>query len=199
MISSFLFLSLFSSSSLLCSCLRSSSFKSSIQQSCYINKRSLYSTSPSSYSFVLHSTSVDDPPKSTSLRTKSNVTKAVIACTAVTSNLGLYKHASASSSPTPTSSTNTHLSVAAAVAIILASKIHELKPLTASNFPHFQKSFILDFERHMLGIIGFAIFTLSCPTTFIRHMIDQGVGSLEDREKIMSLADQLIGLCWKGN
>ena len=103
------------------------------------------------------------------------------------------------------------IGLAAAAAIILSSKIHEIRPLSVSNFPHFDRNQLLEFEARLLLMIGFQITPQTTPSACARHMLrlwpevmaDGGRScstpsagkSLEDC--ILAHADLLIGQFWK--
>ena len=103
------------------------------------------------------------------------------------------------------------IGLAAAASIILASKIHEIRPLSVSNFPHFDRDQLLQFEARLLLMIGFQITPQTTPSACARHMLrlwpevmvdgarscsTPYVGkSLED--SILAHADMLIGQFWK--
>jgi hypothetical protein len=94
------------------------------------------------------------------------------------------------------------IGLAASAAVIVASKAHERKPLSPSNFPHFAASTLVAFEQQLLLRIGFVVTPQATPTSFARHMLALWPESarahrgVSDR-RILAHADLLIGQFWK--
>ena len=97
------------------------------------------------------------------------------------------------------------IGLAAAAAIILSSKIHEIRPLCVSNFPHFEKDQLLEFERRLLLMIGFQITPQTTPSACTRLMlrlwpeVPHGCATptRASNENILITTDLLIGQFWK--
>ena len=75
-----------------------------------------------------------------------------------------------------------------------------LFPTTQSNFPHFKKEKLVDFERRLLLKIGFHIIPQATPSAFVRHMLELWPPNAEaiSHHDVLSMADILIGLFWTG-
>ena len=76
-----------------------------------------------------------------------------------------------------------------------------LQSTTQSNFPHFKKEKLVDFERRLLLKIGFHIIPQATPSAFVRHMLELWPANAEaiSHHDVLSMADILIGLFWTGN
>jgi hypothetical protein len=94
------------------------------------------------------------------------------------------------------------IGLAAAASIILSSKIHEIRPLCASNFPHFQVAELIEIERRLLLMIGFQIIPQATPSACARNLLQLWpdldhwsalAPARPTRPQILSAAEVLIG------
>eukprot|EP01041_Mallomonas_annulata_P007183 gene7183-14638_t len=66
---------------------------------------------------------------------------------------------------------STDVALAAAVSVLLASKLHETRPLSMSSFPHLKTNDLVAFERLVMSKLGFALYPLASPAAFIRYLL----------------------------
>ncbi len=65
-----------------------------------------------------------------------------------------------------------YICFAAVSSVLISSKLHEGSHLlTMGNFPLFPTADLVEFERMLLGKIGYAITPLSTPSSFVRHLL----------------------------
>jgi hypothetical protein len=84
-------------------------------------------------------------------------------------------------------------SSAACVCVITASKIHETKPLSAQNFPHFSTEELYEFELVLVSRIGYSILSQGTPTVMIEHLLALlEPHELEQCESIKELTSILV-------
>ena len=98
------------------------------------------------------------------------------------------------------------IGLAAAASVILSSKIHEIRPLCASNFPHFEVSRLVEIERRLLLMIGFQIVPQATPSACARNLLqlwpdlDRWSSLVPNRpshDQILASAEHLIGYFFK--
>lgn len=87
---------------------------------------------------------------------------------------------------------HTDVALTAAVAVLLASKMHETRPLSMSSFPHLKTADLIAFEKLVASKLNYAIFPLASPASFIRDLIfvwsDNAV-----HEQLIDTANILVG------
>ena len=67
-----------------------------------------------------------------------------------------------------------------------------------TNFPHFEREQLLEFERRLLLMIGFRITPQATPSACLRHMLGVWVGATRASDAaILSAADALVAAFWK--
>lgn len=66
---------------------------------------------------------------------------------------------------------HTDVALTAAVSVLLASKMHETRPLSMTSFPHLKTSDLIAFERLVTLKLNYSIFPLASPAAFIRDLV----------------------------
>lgn len=82
----------------------------------------------------------------------------------------------------------------------MLNNLHRITTSLQSNFPHFHKDQLVDFERRLLLKIGFHIIPQATPSAFVRFMLKlwpATAGPISHTDVLM-MADLLIGLFWSG-